>query len=72
MISASSADASFRAANVFLGDHEHVRRRLRIDVLERKGVLVFVDFLGRNFTGNDAAEQAVFHDDVRLRDFRLI
>jgi len=50
-----------QSANMFFGDHEDMRRRLRIDVLEGQGVLVLVNFLRGNLTGNNAAEQAVFH-----------
>ena len=54
----------FQPANVFFGNHEHVRRGLRIDVVEGVGMLVFVNFLGGYFPANDAAEQAVVHDTV--------
>jgi hypothetical protein len=41
---------------VFFGNYEDVRGRFRVDIFERKSVLVFVDLLGGDFTGNDAAE----------------
>ena len=34
-----------QTANVFLGNYQHVRRRLGIDVLKRESVLVFKTFL---------------------------
>jgi carboxymethylenebutenolidase len=53
---------SFLQANdVFLRDNQNVRRGLRIDVLEGEGVFVFVDFLGGNFSADNAAEQALAH-----------
>ncbi len=45
--------------DVFLGDDEHVRRRLGGDVLEREEALVLVDLLGRNLPGDDPTEKAV-------------
>src|SRR4051794_16252817 len=55
----------FQSANVLLGDDQHVRRSLWVDVFEGKGVIVFENFPGRNFSANDAAEQAIFHVDLR-------
>jgi len=51
----------FEAGNMFLRNHQHVGRPLRVDVF--KGIRVFVleDFLGRNLTANNSAEQAIFH-----------
>lgn len=49
----------FQSRKMFLGNDEHVRGRLGIDVFEGEHVLVFVHFLGRNLAANDAAEQAV-------------
>ena len=69
MSSASSASASFEPANVLLGNHQHVRRSLRIDIVEGVGMLVFVNFLGGYFPANDAAEQAVVHDTVHSSKF---
>lgn len=48
--------------NMLLWDDQHVRWRLRIDVLERESLLVFIDFLGGNFAGNDLAEKTVSHN----------
>ena len=59
----------FQPANVLLRNHQHVRRSLRIDIVEGVGVLVFVDFLGGYFPTNDAAEQAVVHDTVHSSKF---
>ncbi len=53
----------FQSANVFLGNHEHMRGPLRIDVLKSKGVIVFVNLLGGNLAAHDAAKQAVSHGE---------
>ena len=50
-----------QAANVLFWDDQHVRWRLRVDVLECEGVVVFVDFLGGNLAHDDSAEEAVSH-----------
>ena len=59
----------FQPANVFFGNDQHVRRGLRIDVVEGVGMFVFVNFLGGYFPANDAAEQAVVHDTVHSSKF---
>lgn len=51
----------FQTANVFLGNDEHMGWSLWIDVVECVSVLVFIDFLGGDFTTNNSAEQAVIH-----------
>jgi hypothetical protein len=51
----------FQAVNVFFRNNQYVRWRFGIDVFEGESVLIFVDFFRGDFTGNDAAEQAVFH-----------
>lgn len=43
------------------GYDEHMRGRLRIDVLKRIGVLVFVNFPGRQLALDDPAEKTVVH-----------
>ena len=48
----------FQAGNVSLGNDQDVRRRLRINVLDRDGVRVFVNFLGGNLVPDNAAEKA--------------
>jgi len=53
-----------QSANVLLGNDQHVRGGLRIDIFERVGMLVLVNLFGRNFSTNDAAEQTVVHDTV--------
>jgi hypothetical protein len=53
-----------QSAQVLLGNDEHMRRSLRINIVEGIYVLVFVDFLGGYFPANDAAEQTVVHDTV--------
>lgn len=47
--------------NMFLGDDQDVRRRLRLDVFKRKSLFVLINFFGRNFPGDDLAEEAVSH-----------
>jgi len=48
-------------SNVFFGDHQHVGGCLGMDVLKGKRMLVFIDFLRGELTGDDAAKQAVCH-----------
>jgi len=52
----------FQSADMLLGNDQHVRRRLRVDVLKRVGVFILVNFLRGNFTGDNPAEQTVSHD----------
>jgi hypothetical protein len=49
------------ADNMFLGDNQHVCRRLRLDVFKRKCLFVFINLFRRNFSGDDLAEEAVSH-----------
>jgi len=49
------------ANNMFLGDDQHMRRRLRFDVFKREGLFVFINFFGWDFSGDDLAEEAVSH-----------
>jgi hypothetical protein len=56
-----SASCFFQSGKVFFWNHQHVGGRLRIQVFEGVRGVVFVNFPGRNFLGNDAAEQAVGH-----------
>src|SRR5260221_2093874 len=51
----------FQADDVFFGYDEQVRGRLGMDVLKGKDPLVLVDFLGRDFSLDDLAEEAVRH-----------
>ena len=53
---------------VLLGDDEHVRRGLRLDVLEGEDVLVLVDLLRRDLAPDELAEEAVLHGDPREVD----
>jgi len=46
----------FQTADVFLGNDEHMGWSLWIDVVECEGVLVFIDFLGGDFTPYNSAE----------------
>ena len=50
------------ANDMFLGDNQHVGRRLRLNVLKGKRLFVFVNFFGRNFSRDDLAEEAVSHN----------
>jgi hypothetical protein len=47
----------FQSSKMFLGNDEHVRRGFRADVFKREDVVIFVNFFGRNFSANDAAEK---------------
>ena len=49
------------ARDVFLGDDEHVHRRLGCDVVERVGPLTLGDGLRRDLPGDDFAKQAITH-----------
>src|SRR5207244_13244315 len=57
----------FQSTNVSFGDDQHMRRRLGIDVLECKRVLVFIDFLCANFSTNNTAEKTIFHARSNLK-----
>jgi len=48
-----------QSGEVLLRDNQNVRRRLRIDVLKSKYVLVLVNFLRWNLAAQDAAEKAI-------------
>lgn len=41
--------------------HQHVNRGLRVDVLDRDTVVVFVEFIRRYLTANDFAENGICH-----------
>lgn len=45
-------------ANRFFGNKEHVHGSLRLDVVKRQAVLVFVNDFGRDFFGDDLAENS--------------
>ena len=50
-----------------LGHHEKVHRGLRGDVVKGEHVVVFVDFLGRDFSLDDFTEKAVFtHNEYKV------
>jgi hypothetical protein len=51
----------FQVDYVPLGDNEDMRGRLRIDVLEGEGALVFVHFLRRDSSRYDVAKQTICH-----------
>jgi hypothetical protein len=48
----------FQSSEMPLGNNKDMRRRLRANVFESEDVLIFVNFLGRNFTADNAAEKA--------------
>jgi hypothetical protein len=48
----------FQSSKMLSGDDQHMRRRLRIDVLKSKDMLILVNFLGRNLATENAAEEA--------------
>ena len=56
--------------NVALRHYQKVYRGLRGNVVEGEHVIVFVDFLGRDFTLDDFAEKTVFtHSDYKVVKF---
>jgi hypothetical protein len=48
-----------QSCKMFLGDDQHMRGSLRVDVFKGEHVLVFVNFLGGNLAAENAAEKAV-------------
>ena len=48
--------------NMLLWDDEHMERRLWIDILKSKNLIVFKHFGGGNFAFDDFAEETVIHD----------
>jgi hypothetical protein len=49
----------FESGKMFFGDDEDVSGGLRVDVFEGEDLVVFVNLLGGDFAGDDAAEEAV-------------
>jgi len=49
----------FQSSKMFLGNDEHVRGSLGVDVFEGEDVVVLVNFLRGNFATEDAAEEAI-------------
>src|SRR5579862_1225181 len=49
----------FQSGKMFLRNHQHMRRCLRIDVFKGINMLVFVNFLGGNLAAKNAAEKAI-------------
>ncbi len=49
----------FQSGEVALGNDEHVRRRLGVDVFEGEDVVILVNLLSGDFVAQDAAEEAV-------------
>lgn len=60
------------AWNMFLWDDQHMRGRLRINVLKSKRFLVFVNFFGWNPGGNNLAKKAVSHNSGMLSNVRML
>ena len=53
--------------NMALGHYQKVYRSLRGDVVEGEHVVIFVDFLGRDFSLDDFAEKTIFtHSDYKV------
>ena len=50
-----------RPADVLLRDHQHVYRRLGVQVLERQDLIVFIHFIGRDLPVRDFTKNTV-HD----------
>src|SRR5215469_11563583 len=49
----------FQSRKVSLGNNQHVRRRLGMDVFEGQDMFILMNFVGWNLAANDAAKQAV-------------
>jgi len=60
----------FQSGKVFLGNDQHVCRRFRVDVFKSVDVLVFMNFLGWQFSAKDAAENAsgIGHNEFHLAE----
>lgn len=54
--------------NMFTRNHEHMNGSSRIDIVKSDEFIVFVDFLARNFSRSDLAENAVLLAHVFLRE----
>ncbi len=54
-------------ADVLSGNHQDVDRRLRINVAERKTLIVLIDGLGGKSAFDDSAEQACHNGSVQDR-----
>jgi hypothetical protein len=54
----------FQSGNVLFRNDQDVGWTLRIQVLESKRVLVFVDFFGWDFASNDTAKQTINRHDL--------
>lgn len=52
----------FEPSDVLFRNHEYMSGSLRVDVFKRIDGFIRVDFLGRYFAADDAAEQTVVHD----------
>jgi len=51
----------FQSADVFFRHHQNVSGSFRIEVFEGISEVIFVNFSGRNFSGNNAAKEAIGH-----------
>jgi len=60
----------FQSADVLFGNHQHMGRSLRINIVKRIRVFVFVHFLGRYFPAYDSAKQTIVHNMSIVRDWR--
>jgi hypothetical protein len=49
----------FQSCKMPLGNNKHMRRRLWADVFKREHVIVFVNFLRRNFSAENATKKTV-------------
>src|SRR3989475_3935068 len=52
-----------------LGNHQHVDRRWRVNVLEREHLVVLQNDLGRNLPGADLAKETIRHESLPPRLF---
>jgi hypothetical protein len=54
------------ADDMFLGDNQDVRRRLRLDVFKDECFFVFIDFPGGDSARDDFAEETIGHNNEML------
>ena len=60
-----------RTLNVPLGNHEHMHRRLRIDIIKRQHLVILVCLLRWDAPIRDLTEQTIFHTKLLSISFRL-
>jgi hypothetical protein len=51
----------FESGDVFFGDYKNVSWTLRVKILKREDLIIFVNFLRRHFAANNAAKKTIGH-----------